>query len=46
VILIVLLSLSGSVIPAVVFSIIAAVCLGYFFALPHFGLQIDAPQDE
>jgi K+-sensing histidine kinase KdpD len=45
VIIIVLLSLSSGVIPRVVLSIIAAVCLDYFFALPHFSLQIDAPQD-
>jgi K+-sensing histidine kinase KdpD len=45
VIVVALLSLWGSVIPAVVLSIIAALCLDYFFALPRFSIRIDAPED-
>jgi K+-sensing histidine kinase KdpD len=45
VIVIVLVSLRGNLIPAVVLSIIAAGCLDYFFTVPHFSLEIDTPQD-
>ena len=45
VIVIVLLCLRGSLIPAVVLSIIAAVCLDYFFTEPRFSMRIDAPED-
>ena len=45
VIVIVLLCLRGSLIPAVVLSIIAAVCLDYFFTVPRFSMRIDAPED-
>jgi PAS domain S-box-containing protein len=44
-IVIVLLSLRGSLIPAVVLSVIAAVCLEYFFAEPRFSMRIEAPED-
>ena len=44
-ILIVLLSLRGSLIPAIVLSVIATGCLEYFFAEPRFSMQIDAPED-
>jgi PAS domain S-box-containing protein len=45
VIVVVLLSLRGSLIAAVVLSIIAAMCLDYFFTVPRFSMRIDAPQD-
>src|SRR6516225_5480112 len=45
VIVIVLVSLRGNLIPAVVLSIIAAGCLDYFFTVPRFSLDIDTPQD-
>jgi K+-sensing histidine kinase KdpD len=44
-IVIVLLSLRGSLIPAVVLSVIASGCLEYFFAEPRFSMRIDAPED-
>lgn len=44
-IVVVLLSLRGSVIPVVALSVVAAACLDYFFTEPRFSLQIDAPQD-
>jgi PAS domain S-box-containing protein len=44
-IVVVLLSLRGRVVPAVVLSIIAALCLAYFFSPPIFSLQIDSPED-
>lgn len=44
-IVVVLLSLRGSVTPMVVLSVVAASCLDYFFAEPRFSLRIDAPQD-
>jgi two-component system sensor kinase FixL len=45
VIVIVLLSLRGSVVPAIILSIVAIACLNYFFAVPRFSFGIDAPQD-
>ena len=42
---VVLLSLRGRVVPAVVLSIIAALCLTYFFTPPIFSFQIDTPED-
>jgi PAS domain S-box-containing protein len=45
VIVIVLASLRGNLIPAVVLSIIAAGCLDYFFTEPRFSLEIDTMQD-
>src|ERR1700737_1032138 len=44
-IVVVLLSLRGRVVPAVVLSIIAALCLDYFFTPPLFSLQIHSPAD-
>jgi PAS domain S-box-containing protein len=44
-VVVVLLSLRGSVVPIIVLSIIAAACLDYFFTEPRFSLAIDAPQD-
>jgi len=44
-ILIVLLCLTGSIIPSVALSIIAVGCLNYFFAPPIFELRIDSVQD-
>ncbi len=44
-IVVVLLSLRGRVVPAVVLSIIAALCLTYFFTPPIFSFQIDTPED-
>src|SRR5271166_3267876 len=44
-IVVVLLSLRGSVIPVVPLSVVAAACLDYFFTEPRFSLQIDAPKD-
>jgi K+-sensing histidine kinase KdpD len=44
-IVVVLLSLRGRVVPAVVLSIIAALCLAYFFTPPIFSFQIDSPED-
>jgi len=44
-IVVVLLSLRGRVVPAVVLSIIAALCLAYFFTPPIFSFQIDTPED-
>ena len=44
-IVVVLLSLRGRLVPAVALSIVAAACLDYFFTEPRFSLQIDAPQD-
>ena len=45
VIVVVLLCLRGSLVPAVALSIIAAVCLDYFFTVPRFSIRIDAPED-
>ena len=45
VIVVVLLCLRGSLVPAVALSIIAAVCLDYFFTVPRFSVRIDAPED-
>jgi PAS domain S-box-containing protein len=42
---VVLLSLRGRVVPAVVLSIIAALCLAYFFTPPIFSFRIDSPED-
>ena len=44
-IVVVLLSLRGRVVPSVILSIIAALCLAYFFSPPIFTLQIDSPED-
>jgi K+-sensing histidine kinase KdpD len=44
-IVVVLLSLRGRVVPAVTLSIIAALCLAYFFTPPLFSFQIDSPED-
>jgi len=44
-IVVVLLSLRGRVVPAVVLSIFAALCLAYFFTPPLFSFQIDSPED-
>jgi PAS domain S-box-containing protein len=44
-IVVVLLSLRGRVVPAVTLSIIAALCLAYFFTPPVFSFQIDSPED-
>jgi PAS domain S-box-containing protein len=44
-IVVVLLSLRGRVVPAVVLSVIAALCLAYFFTPPLFSFQIDTPED-
>ncbi len=44
-IVIVLLSLCGSPVPAVGVSIIAAGCLNYFFTEPRFSFRIASPQD-
>ena len=44
-IVVVLLSLRGRVVPAVTLSVIAALCLDYFFSPPIFSLQIDSPED-
>jgi PAS domain S-box-containing protein len=44
-IVVVLLSLRGRVVPAVTLSIIAAACLDYFFTPPLFSFQISSPED-
>jgi PAS domain S-box-containing protein len=44
-IVVMLLSLRGRVVPAVVLSIFAALCLAYFFSPPLFSFQIDSPED-
>ena len=44
-IVVVLLSLRGRVVPAVLLSVIAAVFLAYFFSPPIFSFQIDSPED-
>jgi len=44
-IVIVLLSMTGDIAPAIALAIIAAACLNYFFTLPRFSFQIDAPED-
>jgi PAS domain S-box-containing protein len=44
-ILIVLLSLMGSLLGSIVLSILAVLCLQYFFAPPPFGLPVDYPDD-
>jgi PAS domain S-box-containing protein len=44
-IVVVLLSLRGRVVPAVTLSIIAAACLDYFFTLPLFTFQIGTRKD-
>jgi PAS domain S-box-containing protein len=44
-IVVVLLSLRGRVVPAVILSIIAALCLAFFFTPPLFSFQIDSPED-
>src|ERR1700738_1453001 len=44
-IVVVLLSLRGRVVPAVVLSIIAALCLAYFLTPPIFSFQVDSPED-
>ena len=44
-IVVVLLSLRGRVVPAVTLSIIAALCLDYFFTPPLFSFQIFSPED-
>jgi PAS domain S-box-containing protein len=42
---VVLLSMAGSVTPAVILAIIASGCLDYFFLEPRFSLAIDHPED-
>jgi two-component system, LuxR family, sensor kinase FixL len=44
-IVVVLLSLRGRVVPAVTLSIIAAACLAYFFTPPILSFQINSPED-
>jgi PAS domain S-box-containing protein len=44
-IVVVLLSLRGRVLPAVILSVIAAGCLDYFFSPPLFSFQIGSPED-
>jgi PAS domain S-box-containing protein len=44
-IVVVLLSLRGRVVPAMVLSIIAAACLDYFFTPPLFSFQVGTPED-
>ncbi|CAM2156424.1 two-component system, LuxR family, sensor kinase FixL [Pararobbsia alpina] len=44
-IVIVLLSLVESLVSSIIFSLIAAVCLNFFFVPPLFTLQIDSPSD-
>jgi PAS domain S-box-containing protein len=44
-ILIVMLALRGSLMPAVVLSVVASGCLDYFFTDPRFSLHITAPRD-
>jgi K+-sensing histidine kinase KdpD len=44
-IVVVLLSLRGRVVPAFILSIIAALCLAFFFTPPLFSFQIDSPED-
>jgi PAS domain S-box-containing protein len=44
-IVVVLLSLRGRVLPAVTLSVIAAGCLDYFFSSPLFSFQISSPED-
>src|ERR1700751_3941207 len=45
VILVTLLSLTGSFLGSVILSIAALACLDYFFARPIFSLRIDSPRD-
>jgi K+-sensing histidine kinase KdpD len=42
-IVIVLLSLAGDYVASVVTSVVAAVCLAYFFAPPIFSIRVDDP---
>ncbi len=44
-IVVVLLSIRGSLIPMAALSVVAAASLDYFFTAPHFSFRIDAPQD-
>ena len=44
-IVVVLLSLRGRVVPAVTLALIAAACLDYFFTPPLFSFQIGTPED-
>jgi PAS domain S-box-containing protein len=43
--LVVLMSLSGDIVPAVALAVIAAGCLDYFFTVPRFSFVINAPED-
>ena len=45
VIVVVLLSMSGSIVPAVILALIASACLNYFFTEPLFSFAIDRPED-
>jgi PAS domain S-box-containing protein len=42
---VVLLSMAGSVLPAVVLGLIASACLNYFFTEPRFSWEIEQPED-
>jgi PAS domain S-box-containing protein len=44
-VVIVLMSMTGDVVPSVVLALLAAVCLDYFFAPPLFSLAINDPDD-
>jgi PAS domain S-box-containing protein len=42
---VVLLSMAGSVVPAIVLALIASACLNYFFTEPRFSWEIQQPED-
>jgi PAS domain S-box-containing protein len=41
----VLLSMAGSILPAVILALIASACLNYFFTEPRFSWEIEQPED-
>jgi PAS domain S-box-containing protein len=45
VIVVVLLSMSGTIAPAVILALIASACLNYFFTEPRFSFAIEHPED-
>lgn len=43
--LVVLIAMTGDILPALAIAVIAAMCLNFFFTQPRFSFQIDAPED-